>query len=103
MNERGYNQSLLLAEGLARLSGLPLAEGILFRRKYVQPQARTLSAIERRRNVEQAFASRPLGKQLKVLLIDDVSTSGATLDACAHALKSAGAGGVWGLVFAREI
>jgi predicted amidophosphoribosyltransferase len=59
---------------------------------------------ERRINVANAFSCRDQrlkGKQ--VLLIDDVSTSGATLDACAQALKEAGATTVWGLVLAKEI
>jgi ComF family protein len=103
LNERGYNQSALLARGLSKLLGLPLDEEHLARRKYLQPQAKTASAAQRRENVERAFVCHPFSRQPRVLLIDDVSTSGATLDACAHALKSAGASSVWGLVFAREI
>jgi predicted amidophosphoribosyltransferase len=68
------------------------------------PQARTASSVERRRNMRGAFASayRKL-KDKRVLLIDDVSTSGATLDACAAAIKQAGAKTVWGLTVAREV
>ena len=59
---------------------------------------------ERRSNVARAFSCRDHRLQDKqVLLIDDVSTSGATLNACAIALKAAGATSVWGLVLAREI
>lgn len=102
--ERGYNQSTLLARELGRRRGLPLVEDCLVRRNYTPAQARTSSAADRRENVAEAFAcvdERLRGKQ--VLLIDDVSTSGATLDACAGALKSAGAEKVWGLVLALEL
>lgn len=104
LQERGYNQSALLAGELGKLTGLPVLNDYLVRRKHTPPQARTTSVGERQSNVVGAFAcpDRKLsGRQ--VLLIDDVSTSGATLDACAGALKSAGAGSVWGLVMAKEI
>jgi ComF family protein len=102
--ERGYNQSSLLARELGRLSRLPMVEDCLVRQTYTPPQARTTSVIERRENVADAFAcidERLRGKQ--VILIDDVSTSGATLNACAGVLKSAGATTVWGLVIALEL
>jgi ComF family protein len=104
LRERGYNQSELLTRELSNLIHLPCINDCLIRQKFVLPQAQTHSVLERRRNVKQAFTcknSALYGKQ--VLLIDDVSTSGATLDACAAALKSAGAISVWGIVLAREI
>jgi ComF family protein len=104
LRERGYNQSQLLARELAKLNKLPLVDDCLIRAYHSPPQARTASVEERRRNVAHAFSCRDQrlkGKQ--VLLIDDVSTSGATLDACARALKEGGASSVWGLVLAREI
>jgi ComF family protein len=104
LRERGYNQSQLLARELAKLNKLPLVDDCLVREYHSPPQARTASVEERRRNVAHAFSCRHQrlkGKQ--VLLIDDVSTSGATLDACARALKEDGASSVWGLVLAREI
>jgi ComF family protein len=102
--ERGYNQSALLATELGRLSGLPVVENCLVRRSHTLPQARSASVSERRENVAGAFACRDgslRGRQ--VILIDDVSTSGATLNACAGVLKSGGAASVWGLVLAREL
>jgi competence protein ComFC len=102
--ERGYNQSSLLARGLGRLAGLPVIDDCLVRQQYALPQARTSNVSERQSNVAGAFTcgdGRLEGKQ--VLLIDDVFTSGATLNACAGALKSAGAVSVWGLVMAAEI
>jgi len=100
---RGYNQSALLARELARLNGLPLAERGLSRRRDTPPQARSVDAEARRRNVAGAFAadgSRVEGR--RVLLIDDVMTTGATLDACAQAMHQGGAASVWALTFARE-
>jgi ComF family protein len=102
--ERGYNQSGLLAIELRKLSGLPAVDDCLLRKQHTSPQARSASINERRSNVTNAFVCRDnrlQGKQ--VLLIDDVSTSGATLDACAAALKSSGAASVWGLVLAMEL
>jgi ComF family protein len=104
LRERGYNQSQLLARELAKLSRLPLVDDCLIRERHSPPQARTANVDERRRNVADAFACRDTRLKGKaVLLIDDVSTSGATLDGCARALKKGGATSVWGLVLAREI
>jgi ComF family protein len=104
LNERGYNQSALLAGELGKLSGLPVAANGLVRRRYAGPQARSTGLNERQMNVADAFNcpdNRFQGKQ--VLLIDDVSTSGATLNACAASLKVGGAAQVWGLVIALEL
>ncbi len=104
LRERGYNQSALLARELGRLSGITLVEDCVVRQRYTPPQARSAGINERRNNVSDAFACRDgrlHGKQ--IILIDDVSTSGATLNACAVALKAAGAATVWGLVIALEL
>jgi competence protein ComFC len=104
LRERGYNQSSLLAKELGKLIALPLIDGGLRRLKDSLPQARTTTVEERRRNVANAFAcpdERLSG--MSVILIDDVCTSGATLEACAKAIKHAGAVSVWGLTLAREI
>lgn len=100
---RGYNQSEMLARELSGLSGLPLAAGVLTRRRGAPPQARATDEAARRANVADAFAVRqgdPLAGPL--LLVDDVMTSGATLDACARALRGAGHDPVYALTFARE-
>jgi len=100
---RGYNQSALLGREVARLCGLPLAEGGLARRRDTAPQARSVDAEARRRNVAGAFvADGRWVEGRRVLLIDDVMTTGATLDACAQGLRQAGAASVWALTFARE-
>ncbi len=104
LRERGYNQSSLLARELGRLIDLPVADDCLVRQRYALPQTRASIVDERRSNVADAFTCSDhnlRGRQ--VLLIDDVSTSGATLDACAAALKAAGVDSVWGLVLAREV
>jgi ComF family protein len=104
LRERGYNQSGLLAKELGKSGNWQIIDDCLIRLNYDRPQVRTTSVDERRRNVNQAFICRnDKMAQKQVILIDDVSTSGATLDACARALKSAGALSVWGLVLAREI
>ncbi|MDP3880512.1 MAG: double zinc ribbon domain-containing protein [Dehalococcoidales bacterium] len=104
LRERGYNQSGLLARELGKLTGLPVVNDCLIRQRHTAPQARTTTVADRYTNITGAFACcdrRLEGK--KVLLIDDVATSGATLDAAAAALKAAGATAVWGLTLAREI
>ena len=104
LRERGYNQSTLLANELGALMNLPVDETSLIREKYVLPQARTTSVEERRANVAGVFSCKGDGLQDKrVLLIDDVATSGATMNACAAVLKSVGILSVWGLSLAREI
>jgi len=104
LRERGYNQSSLLARELSKLINLPVVDNCLSRQRHAPPQARTSTVEERQRNIAGAFACRDYRlRDKQVLLIDDVSTSGATLDACAAALKAAGATSVWGLVMAREI
>lgn len=104
LRERGYNQSSLLAGELGKLTSLPVVDDCLTRIRYTTPQARTATVGERKNNVADAFAcGSDRLRDKPVLLIDDVSTSGATLDACAAALKAGGAASVWALVLAREI
>lgn len=101
LRQRGYNQAALLARELARHTGLPSHEGALSRVRHTASQM-ALDAAARRDNVRGAF--RCTDGQLRgrrVLLIDDVCTTGATLDACADALRAAGAIAVWGFTLAR--
>ena len=103
LRERGYNQSCLLAREVGRRTGLPVIEDCLVRVKQAQPQVKATSVEERRRNVADAFVCRDDGaKGRGIILIDDVCTSGATLESCAKALKNGGAASVWGLTLARE-
>lgn len=104
LRERGYNQSGLLARELGKHTGLPVIEDCLIRVKQAQPQVKAADAEERRRNVADAFVCRDERvKGKRIVLIDDVCTSGATLESCAAALKDKGATSVWGLTLAREI
>lgn len=102
--ERGYNQAELLARVLCREVGLPLLRaGVLYRQRDTAQQM-LLGPAERRQNVHGAFGwAGPALEGCKVLLIDDVATTGSTLEACAEALLAAGAGKVWALTAARAL
>lgn len=103
LRQRGYNQSGLLAAELGSLMSLPVIEGSLRRIKDNLPQAKAATVEERWQNVNNAFAcltKKLVGEQ--VILLDDVCTTGATLEAAAAALKGAGASSVWGVTLARE-
>jgi competence protein ComFC len=102
--ERGYNQAALIAKPLAKRLGLPY-KSVLLTRIRPRPDKHLLSCEERWESVRGAFATRP-GSQvdnLRVLLVDDVMTSGATLDSCAKTLREAGARSVIGLTVARAV
>lgn len=97
--ERGFNQSELIADALAQRQNLMTAHGSLTRVRY-RPAQVDLSATQRRQNVVGAFAAVGPAPE-RVLLIDDVATTGSTLQAAASALKAAGSREVWGMVVAR--
>jgi ComF family protein len=102
--ERGYNQAALLSQPLAKRLRLP-HKAVLLMRTRARPEKQVLTLEERWESVRGAFATRP-GSQvdnLRVLLLDDVLTTGATLDACARALLEAGAKSVVGLTVARAV
>lgn len=96
LNERGYNQSELLACALSEETGVPVAPTEAFARILDTPHQTGLSAEERRRNLAGAFVvTRPdLVASGHMVLVDDVLTTGATARECAWALKRAGAGRV---------
>ncbi len=98
---RGYNQAEKIARPLAGLLGLPCVPA-LSRRRSTPPQSR-LGRGDRLANLRKAFAvPRPeRARGLRILLVDDVATTGATLDAAASALKNAGAAAVIALVAGR--
>jgi competence protein ComFC len=104
MRERGYNQAELIARPLPRLIGIPFRSYLLVRTRPRQNQLR-LTRRERWETVRGAYATHRTAQvdKLRVLLVDDVFTTGATLDACYRALKGAGAARVVGLTVARAL
>lgn len=103
---RRFNQAALLARHIARESGVPVRADLLARTR-VTPSQTALSRTQRRANVAGAFAVRRTATSLvagaRVVIVDDVYTTGATLDACARALSRAGAARVDALTFARVV
>ncbi|WP_437360099.1 double zinc ribbon domain-containing protein [Inquilinus limosus] len=101
---RRYNQAALLALALGREAGRPVVPDLLVRRR-VTPSQGGQDRRARRRNVAGAFAVRPGREALvegrRVLLVDDVLTTGATIDECARALRRKGAAGVDVVTLAR--
>ena len=102
LRERGFNQAELLARELARLLDAPLSTGALRRTKDTSSQVSTSTRAERLKNVREAFAPTGGVDGATIVLVDDVTTTGATLLAAAQALLSAGAARVYGLTFAHE-
>ncbi|MBA3065982.1 ComF family protein [bacterium] len=98
-NERGYNQSALIAKSIARLLKIPFSASKLQRTRNT-PSQRGLHPAERIKNVKGAFIVSGKVPQA-VLLIDDVATTGATINECAATLKSAGAKRVVALTFSK--
>ena len=101
--ERGFNQAALLARELARETKLPVDEHSLVRRSQTERHRTGMDARARRESVADAFAVRhpKLIAGRRVLLVDDVFTTGATVSACAAVLKAAGAKDVYVLTIAR--
>ncbi len=101
---RGYNQATLLAQPVAEVLQAPLATEALVRIRPTAPQI-TLPFSERQTNVAGAFCCPDPSyvRDRRILLVDDVMTSGSTLEACAAALKEAGARSVWGYTLARAL
>ena len=102
LRQRGYNQSELLAKGVARTAGFPLGKQLLTRTKNTPPQVASQGREQRRSNVDGSFQCQADLSGVSLILIDDVATTGSTLSACAAALKTAGATSVHALVLARE-
>lgn len=102
IESKGYNQADLAGRPLAKRLRLPYRPILLVRSK-PRPEKHLLRSEQRWEAVRCAFAMREGGRvdNLRILLLDDVMTIGATLDACSHALSEAGAKSVLGLTIAR--
>lgn len=103
---RRYNQAALLANSMAKQSSLPVYHKILLRKKYTKPQA-SLTFKQRKLNVKGAFIINPkymdriINKN--IIIVDDVMTTGATIDACIRPLLKAGAASVNVLTIAKTV
>ncbi len=99
LKKRGFNQAGELARELSRLTGIPWTDDLLVRRVNTRPQ-KALSNEEREKNISTAFSvSEEWLRENKipenVLVVDDIYTTGATIEGCAHSLYKAGAGKVY--------
>ena len=104
---RRYNQAAILAHAVAKLTGIPVETGLLARAKRTPSQGEMPSARARKKNVVGAFAvaewAKPRLTGRKIVLVDDVLTTGATLSACAKLLKRNGALTVSSITLARVV
>lgn len=87
---RGFNQSAYLAAGISRYTGIPADDTLVMKTHRTKSQKK-LNARERQRNLREAFKMTERVDGMRILVIDDVYTTGSTMDAMAHCLKEAGA------------
>ncbi len=101
---RGFNQAELLAEKISQQLGWEKEKFLLQRRRYTEPQAK-LKKETRQENLAGAFAitqkKEAINRERLIILVDDVLTTGATMNECARVLKQNGIKTVWGLALAR--
>ena len=101
-SERGFNQALEIARRYARLTGIALAERTLLKVRHTAPQ-QSLAREARQRNVRGAFSVTGEVRDRTVAVIDDVMTTGSTLDELARNLRQAGAEEIQGWMVARTL
>lgn len=87
---RGYNQAEILASELSRYSGIP-ADSTLLRKTHSTKSQKKLDALQRKRNLKDAFSVTKSVSEMRILLVDDVYTTGSTIDAAAQSLLENGA------------
>jgi ComF family protein len=93
--QRGYNQAEILAKEISKYTQIEMYENILTRTRATKPQ-KDLMGLNRKKNLENAFKiSKNVVKLRKILLVDDIYTTGCTIDECAKALLNAGADEVY--------
>jgi ComF family protein len=104
LRQRGFNQAALIAKALGRKISLPVRFDVLIRSEWTQPQTR-LSRQERLQNVKNAFTVAKPSEVAgcRILLVDDVFTTGTTLNECSKTLKKAGAAQVHALTVTRAL
>lgn len=103
LRERGFNQAEYIAVSLAALYRIPLERHILERKKIKKAQVECANIEERKKNIKGVFQCRNLDilNGTICILVDDVLTSGATMNECAKLLRAAGAKEIWGITLAR--
>jgi len=103
---RGFNQAELLAQVISQKLNIPIINNLLVRTRYTPPQAKIKNANQRKENIKQAFQLNLNFKNnlenKKIILIDDICTTGSTLDECTEVLKVLEPKSIWGLVIAKE-
>ena len=102
LRQRGYNQAALITRHLAAVEGMPILDALIRTRPTIRQHG--LGRAARLHNLRHAFASRhPPPRGAAAVLVDDIVTTSATLQACAEVLLAAGAGRVLGFAVAREV
>lgn len=104
LKSRGYNQAEKLAKELSKILHIPVFSNNLIKTKTTRAQIK-LSGKEREQNLKGAFVVRKpfdFAQNKKIFLVDDVYTTGSTMEECAKILKEAGAKQVWGIAISRE-
>ena len=93
--EREFNQSYYIAKGISTITGIKINDGLLKRIRYTESQTGMI-LIERDKNVNGAFAARKNLEGENILIVDDITTTGATMRECGRVLLNAGAGNIFG-------
>lgn len=101
LNERGFNQSELLAKPFAEYFGIEYRDDILVKTRETQRQSRLVPS-QRLTNVKGAFFARDDARDKNIIIVDDIMTTGSTLTACAKALKAAGAKNIVGVTLTKR-
>jgi ComF family protein len=103
MKDRGYNQAAILAYPISIHLGVPMIQNLILRTKTTESQVH-LNHAERMSNLQNAFSARKSQRRFrKVLIVDDVITTGSTINDCARAILESGAEEVYGISVARAV